>query len=81
MSKLYSKPLRENKQPKFGIGEKTRISKYGLPFRKRYKPQFIQDIFEIVAIATKKPPTYTIKVEQEDVIRGKFYEKELIRVI
>ena len=37
--------------------------------------------FEIVAIATKKPPTYTIKGEQEEVIRRNFYEKELIRVI
>ena len=37
--------------------------------------------FEIFAIATKKPPTYTIKDEQEEVIRGKIYEKELIRVI
>ena len=37
-------------------------------------------IFEIVAIATKKPPKYTIQDEQEEVIRGKFYEKELIRV-
>ena len=78
---LYSKPLREYKKPKFGIGDRVRISKYDLPFRKGYKPEFTQEIFEIVAIATKKPPTYTINDEQEEVIRGKFYEKELIRVI
>ena len=81
MSILYSKPLREYKKPKFGIGDTVRISKYDLPFRKGYKPQFTQKNFEIDAIATKKPPTYRIKVEQEEVIRGKFYEKELIRVI
>ena len=80
MSILYSKPLREHKKPKFGIGERVRISKYDLLFRKGYKSQFTQEIFEIVAIATKKPPTYTIKDEQEEVIRGKFFEKELIRV-
>ena len=73
MSILYSKPLREYKKPKFGIGDRARISKYDLPFRK--------EIFEIVVIATKKPPTYTIKDEQEEAIRVKFYEKELIRVI
>ena len=78
---LYSKPLREHKKPKLGIGDRVRISKYDLPFRKGYKRQFTQKIFEIVAIATKKPPTYTIKDEQEEVIRGKFYEKELNRVI
>ena len=81
MSILYSKPLREYKKTKFGIGDRVRFSKYDLLFRKGYKPQFTQEFFEIVTIATKKPPTYTIKDEQEEVIRGKFYEKELIRVI
>ena len=81
MSILYSKPLSEYKNPKFGIGDRVRISKYDLPFRKGYKPQFTQEMSEIVAIATEKPPTYTIKDEQEEVIQGKFYEKELIRVI
>ena len=81
MSILYSEPLREYKKPKFGIGDRVRISKYDLPFRKEYKTQFAQEIFEIAAIATKKPPTYTINDEQEEVIRGKFYENELIRVI
>ena len=78
---LYSKPLREHRKPKFGIRDRVRISKYALLLRKGYKPQFSQKIFEIVAIATKKPPTYTIKDEQEEVMRGKFYEKELIGVI
>ena len=81
MSTIYSKPLREYRKPKFGIGDRVCISKYDLPFRKGYKPQITQEFFEIVAIATKKPATYTIKDEQEKVIREKFYEKELIRVI
>ena len=34
MSILYSKPLREYKKPKLGIGDGVRISKYDLPFRK-----------------------------------------------
>ena len=54
MSILYSKPLREYKKPKFGIGDRVRNSKYDLPFRKGYKPQFTQEIFEIVTIATNK---------------------------
>ena len=75
MSTLYSKPLREQKKPKFGIGDRVRISKYDLPFRKYYKPQFTQENFESVAIATKKLSIYTIKDGQEEVIRRKFYEK------
>ena len=81
MSILYSKPLRENKKPKFGIGDRVRISKYDLHFRKGYKPQYTHKIFGIVAIASKNPPTYTIRDEQEEVIRRKLYEKEMMRVI
>ena len=81
MSILYSKPLREYKKPTFKIGHRVRISKYDLTFRKGYKPQFTQKVFEIVAIATKKQPTYTIKDEQDEIIQGIFHPKELIKVI
>ena len=57
MSILYSNPLREYKKPKFVIGDRIRISKYDLPFKKGYKPQFTQEVFENVSIVTKKPPT------------------------
>ena len=81
MSILYSKPLREFKKPIFKIGDRVRISKYDLLFCKGYKPQFTREFFEIVAVATRKPPTYTIKDEQDELISGKFYQKELIEVI
>ena len=81
MSILYSKPLREFKKPTFKTGDTVRISMYDLPFRKGYKPLFARDVFEIVAIATSEPPTYAIKDEQGEVIQGKFYQKELIKVI
>ena len=44
---------------------------YDLPFRKGYKPQFTVEVFEIVAISSKKPPTYTMKNEQDEIMRGK----------
>ena len=81
MSIPYSKPLREYKKPTFKTGDRVRISKYDLPFRKGYKPQFARKVFETVAIATRKPPTYTIKDEQGEVNQGKFYQKELIKVL
>ena len=81
MSILYSKPLRDFKKPIFKIGDSVRISKYELPFRKGYKPQLTREVFEIVGIATRKPPTYTIKDEQDEIIQGKFYRKELIKAI
>ena len=81
LSILYSKPLREIRKPKFKVGDRVRVSKFDLPFRKGYKHQFTKKVFEIVAISSKKPPTYTIKDEQDEIIRGKFYQKELIKVI
>ena len=81
LSILYSKPLREFRKPKLKIGARVRISKYDLPFRNGYKPQFTQEVFKIVAISSRKPPTYTINDEQDEIIRGKVYQKELIRVI
>ena len=80
MSILYSKRLREFKKPTFKIGDRVRIAKNDLLFRKGYKPQFTREIFEIVAIATRKPPAYTIKDEQGEIIQDKFYQEELIKV-
>ena len=57
MSILYSKPIRQKKKPTFKTGGKVRISKYDLYFRKGYKPQFTREVFEIVAIATRRTPT------------------------
>ena len=81
LSILYSKPLREFRKRVFEIGDRVRNSKYDLPFRKGYKPQFTKKVFDIVAISSRKPPTYTTKDEQGEIIRGSFYQKELIKVI
>ena len=81
LSILYSKPLREYKKPKFKIGDRGRVSKYDLTFRKSYMPKLTQRVFETVANSSRKPPTYTMKNEQDEIIRGKFYRKEMIKVI
>ena len=81
LSILYSKPLREFRKPMFKIGDRVRISTSGLPFRKGYKPQFKEEVLEIVANSSRKPPTYTMKDEEDEIIRAKFYQKELIKVI
>ena len=70
LSILYSKPLREFRKIKFKIGDTVRISKNDLPFKKGHKSQFTQEVLEIVAISSRQPPTYTIKDEQDKIIRG-----------
>ena len=81
MSILCSTLLRESKKPTFKTGDRVRISRYDLLYGNGYKPQFTREFFEIVAFATRKPPTYTIKDEQSEVIQGKFYQKELNKII
>ena len=78
LSILYSKPLPEFRQPKFKLGDRVRISKYDLPSRKDYKPQFTQEIFEIVATSSRKPPAYTKNDEHDEIIRGNFCQNQLI---
>ena len=71
MSILYSKLLRKYKKPTLRIGDRVRIANYDLPFRKGYKPQFTREFFEVVAIATKKSPTYKIKDDHGEIFQGK----------
>ena len=77
LSILYNKSFKKYTKPKFKIGDRVKISKNDIPFRKGYKPQFSDEIFEISAISTKKPPTYIMKDLEKEEILGKFYEKEL----
>ena len=81
LSIFYKNPIIEYKKPRFRIGDKVRISKYDIPFRKGYKSQFTSEIFEIVKIATLKPPTYNLHGEQGDEILSKCYEQELAKCI
>ena len=81
LSILYSKQLREFRKPKFKVGDRVRISKYDIPFRKGYKPQFTKEVLEIAAISSKKPPTYTVNYEQDETIRRKIYQKDLLKSI
>ena len=44
LSVLYIKPLRDFKKPKFKVGDRVRLSKYDLRFKKGYKPQFVKEV-------------------------------------
>ena len=74
---MYNKALREYPKTKFKIGDRIRISNYDWLFRKEYKPQCTREFSEIVAISSKTPPSYTIKVEQDKIIRGVVLSKKV----
>ena len=66
-------------KPKFKIGQHVRIRRKIDLFHRGYRIQFTEEVFLIVAIETLNPPTYALKDSNEQLIRGKFYENELVR--
>ena len=69
------------KQPKYSVGDLVRISKADTTFRKGYKQTFTDELFEIIDIPTKNPPTYSLLDKNAEPILGKFYEAELNKVV
>ena len=66
-------------RPKFKIGDTVQISKYDMPFRKGYKAQYTKEVFRINRIVSSKPVvSYELCDGNNDIIRGKFYEQEII---
>ena len=69
-------PYEDMEKLKIKNGNRVRISKYDSPFRKGCRPHFTPEVFETVAIPSKKPPKYAINDEQDEIIRGIFWRKE-----
>ena len=66
-----------NKDPKFKVGDRARISKYKNIFAKRYMPNWSEELFVIKKVKNTVPWIYVIiDVDGEEII-GSFYEKEL----
>ena len=67
-------------KPLFQKGDFVRIAKVDLPFRKGYKQNFTDEVFEITSIPTINPPTYGLIDAVGQPILGKFYQPELQKV-
>ena len=66
-----------NKDPKFKVGDRVRISKYKNIFAKGYTPNWSEEVFVIKKFKNTIPWTYVIKDLNDEKIIGTFYEKEL----
>ena len=66
-----------NKDPKFKVGDRVRISKYKNIFAKGYMPNWSEEVFVIKKIKNTVPWTYVINDLKGEEIIGTFYEKEL----
>ena len=66
-----------NKDPKFKVGDRVRISKYKDIFTKGYTPNWSEEVFVIKKVKNTVPWTYVINDLNGEEIIGTFYEKEL----
>ena len=70
-----------NKDPKFKVGDRVRISKYRNIFAKGYTPNWSEEVFVIKKVKNTVPWTYVINDLNGEKNTGKFYEKELQKAI
>ena len=66
-----------DKDPKFKVGDRVKISKYKNNFAKGYTPSWSEEAFFIIKIKNTVPWTYVINDLNVDEIFETFYEKEL----
>ena len=66
-----------NKDPKFKVGDRVRISKYKNIFAKGQMPNWSEEIFIIKKIKNTVSWTYVINDHHGEEIIGTFYENEL----
>ena len=75
-SKIYQ---RNNEKPKFKVGDRVRIFKYKIIFKKGYKGYWTKEIFKVVEIKETNPIMYKIQDLNNENIQGSFYAEELQR--
>ena len=66
-----------NKDTKFKVGDRVRISKYKNIFAKGYTPNWTEEVFVIKKVKNTVPWTYIINDLNSEEITRTFYEKEL----
>ena len=69
------------KDSRFKVGDKVRISKFENIFAKGYTPNWSKEIFIVDKINDKVPYTYNLKDLNGEEIIGSFYDKELQKSI
>ena len=65
---------------KYKIGDFVRLIHLGNPFTKKYLPRFTKEVFIIADRRNTKPVTYRVMDQKQDIIKGGFYDNELVRV-
>ena len=62
------------------IGDNVRLANKIFPFKKNYKQNFTEESFTVMEVATFNPPTYNLRDEREENVKGNFREPKRIAV-
>ena len=71
---------RRQSRHKYKIGDFVRPMHLDNPFTKKYLPTFTKEVFIIADRRNTKPVTYRVMDQKQDIIKGGFYDNELVRV-
>ena len=69
------------KDSRFKVGDRVRISKFKKIFAKGYAPNWISEIFIVDKVNDRVPYRYNLKDLNDEEIIGSFYDKELQNTI
>ena len=69
------------KDSRFKVGDRVRISRYKNIFDKVYAPNWSKEVFIVDKINDTVPYTYNLKDLNDEEIIGSFYDKELQKTI
>ena len=73
-------PMPTPKFPIFQVGDFVRIPDKRNMYSKGYTTNWNRELFKIHKIKLTNPVRYTMEVENKEIIQGKYYEQELLRV-
>lgn len=79
ISKIYSKKYLASSKAKYSVGDYVRISKFKNKFERGFTRNWSTEIFQIATVFKTDPPTYHLKDERNEIIKGRFYEQELMK--
>ena len=65
------------KDSRFKVGDRVRISKFKNIFAKEYTPNWSKEMFIVDKINDTVPYTYNLKYLNDEEIIGSFYDREL----
>jgi len=69
------------KEPKFKIGDHVRLTRSKGKFEKGYEETFTREVYTISGILNTNPREYKVKSLKGEKIEGRFYEKELGKIV